>query len=207
MKLYEAVRSSASFRVRIALNLKGLQYESVPLDLRKGAHHAAEYARVNPAQAVPALVDGGHTLAQSMAIVEYLDETYPRPPLLPAAPLERARVRALSQLISCDIHPVDNLRVLLFLERELRVEEPDRDRWYHHWIHEGFGALEQILAQPATGTFCQGDAPTMADCCLVPQVVNALRFKVDLGNYPRIVRVHEACMKIDAFARAHPDRQ
>jgi maleylacetoacetate isomerase len=207
MKLYEAVRSSASFRVRIALNLKGLPYEPVVLDLRNGAHRATAYARVNPAQAVPALVDGSHTLAQSMAILEYLDETYPRPPLLPGAPLERARVRAISQLISCDIHPLDNLRVLFFLERELRVEEPDRDRWYHHWIHEGFGALEQILGEPDTGAFCQGDAPTMADCCLVPQVVNAVRFKVDLGNYPRIVRIHEACMKIGAFAKAHPDRQ
>jgi maleylacetoacetate isomerase len=207
MKLYEAVRSSASFRVRIALNLKSLAYESVMLDLRKGAHRATEYARVNPAQAVPALVDGSHTLAQSMAILEYLDETYPRPALLPAAPLERARVRAISQLISCDIHPLDNLRVLFFLERELRVDEPERDRWYHHWIHEGFRALEQILGEPGTGTFCQGDAPTMADCCLVPQVTNALRFKVDLGGYPRIVRIHEACMKLDAVARAHPDRQ
>jgi maleylpyruvate isomerase len=207
MKLYQAVRSSASFRVRVALNLKGLPYESVVLDLRKGAHRAADYARVNPAQAVPALVDGNHTLAQSMAILEYLDEAYPRPPLLPASPLERARVRAISQLISCDIHPLDNLRVLSWLEKELRVEQPAIDRWYHHWIHQGFGALEQILGEPGTGTFCQGYAPTMADCCLVPQVTNAERFKVDLGSYPRIVRIHEACMQIDAFAKAHPDRQ
>ena len=206
MKLYEAVRSSASFRVRIALNLKSLPYESVLLDLRKGAHRSPDYARVNPAQAVPALVDGSHTLAQSMAILEYLDETHPRPPLLPAAPLERARVRAISQLISCDIHPLDNLRVLFWLENELRVDRAGIDNWYHHWIHEGFGALEQILGEAGTSAFCQGDAPTMADCCLVPQVVNAQRFKVDLGSYPRIVRIHETCMEIDAFAKAHPER-
>ena len=207
MKLYEAVRSSASFRVRIALNLKSLPYESVLLDLRKGAHRSADYARLNPAQAVPTLVDGSHTLAQSMAILEYLDETYPRPPLLPAAAIERARVRAISQLISCDIHPLDNLRVLFWLEKELRVDRAGIDTWYHHWIHEGFGPLEQILGEPGTSAFCQGDAPTMADCCLVPQVVNAQRFKVDLGSYPRIVRIHRTCMEIDAFAKAHPDRQ
>ena len=203
MKLYEAVRSSASFRVRIALNLKSLPYESVVLDLRKGAHRSPDYARVNPAQAVPALVDGSHTLAQSMAILEYLDETHPRPPLLPAAPLERARVRGISQLISCDIHPLDNLRVLFRLEKELHLDQSAIDAWYHHWVHEGFRALEQILAEPATGEFCHGDAPTMADCCLVPQVVNAVRFKVDLGSY----HIHEACMRIEAFGKAHPDRQ
>jgi len=207
MKLYEAVRSSASFRVRIALNLKSLPYESIALDLRKGAHRAEDYARVNPQQAVPALVDGHRTLLQSMAILEYLDETYPAPPLLPSAPFDRARVRAISQLISCDIHPLDNLRVLAWLEHQLRLDQSSIDWWYHHWIHEGFVALERILGEPATGSFCQGDAPTMADCCLVPQVVNALRFKVDLGRYPRIVRIHEACMKIDAFAKAHPDHQ
>ena len=207
MKLYEAVRSSASFRVRIALNLKSLPYESVVLDLRKGAHRSPDYARVNPAQAVPALVDGSRTLAQSMAILEYLDETHPRPPLLPAAPLERARVRGISQLISCDIHPLDNLRVLFRLEKELHLDQSAIAAWYHHWVHEGFRALEQILAEPATGEFCHGDAPTMADCCLVPQVVNAVRFKVDLGSYPRIVHIHEACMRIEAFGKAHPDRQ
>jgi maleylacetoacetate isomerase len=207
MTLYEAVRSSASFRVRIALNLKSIRYESVVLDLRKGAHRGAEYARLNPQQAVPTLVDGKKTLLQSMAIIEYLDETHPSPALLPVAPLDCARVRAISQLVSCDIHPLNNLRVLNWLEKELRVDEGQIDRWYQHWVHEGFVALEQILGEPATGTFCQGDSPTMADCCLVPQVVNAIRFKVDLSPYPRIVRIHEACMKIDAFARAHPDRQ
>jgi maleylacetoacetate isomerase len=207
MTLYEAVRSSASFRVRIALNLKSIPYESIVLDLRKGAHHGADYARVNPQQAVPALVDGKKTLLQSMAIIEYLDETHPVPPLLPIASLDCARVRAISQLISCDIHPLDNLRVLNWLEKEVPLDQAGIDRWYHHWVHQGFVALEQILGEPATGTFCQGDSPTMADCCLVPQVMNAIRFKVDLERYPRIVRIHEACMKIDAFARAHRDRQ
>jgi maleylacetoacetate isomerase len=207
MTLYEAVRSSASFRVRIALNLKSIPYESVVLDLRKGAHRGAEYARLNPQQAVPTLVDGKKTLVQSMAIIEYLDETHPHPPLLPIAPIDCARVRAISQLISCDIHPLNNLRVLNWLEKEIDLEEGEIDRWYQHWVHEGFVALEQILGEPATGIFCQGDSPTLADCCLVPQVVNAIRFKVDLARYPRIVRIHESCMKIDAFARAHPDRR
>jgi maleylacetoacetate isomerase len=207
MTLYEAVRSSASFRVRIALNLKSLPYERVLLDLRKGAHRAADYARINPQQAVPALVDGDRTLVQSMAIVEYLEETHPAPPLLPRSPLERARVRALSQIVSCDIHPLDNLRVLFWLEREAHLDQAAIDRWYHHWIHEGFRALEQMLGDAATGEFCHGDSPTLADCCLVPQVVNAQRFAVDLAPYPRIVRIHERCMQIDAFAKAHPDRQ
>jgi maleylacetoacetate isomerase len=207
MTLYEAVRSSASFRVRIALNLKSIPYESVVLDLRKGAHRAADYARLNPQQAVPTLVDGNKTLVQSMAIIEYLDETHPAPALLPVAPLDCARVRAISQLVSCDIHPLNNLRVLNWLEKELELDQGEIDRWYQHWVREGFAPLEQILGEPATGTFCHGDAPTMADCCLVPQVVNAIRFKVDLAAYPRIVRIHEACMKIDAFAKAHPDRQ
>jgi maleylacetoacetate isomerase len=207
MTLYEAVRSSASFRVRIALNLKSLGYESVILDLRKGAHRSAEYTRVNPQQAVPTLIDGNRTILQSIAIIEYLDETYPSPALLPVAPLECARVRAISQIIACDIHPLDNLRVLSWLEKEVHLEQTAIDAWYHHWIHEGFGPLEQILGEPATGTFCHGDSPTMADCCLVPQVVNAIRFKVDLSRYPRIVRIHDACMRMEAFARAHPDRQ
>jgi len=207
MTLYEAVRSSASFRVRIALNLKAIRYESVALDLRKGAHRGGEYARLNPQEAVPTLVDGKKTLLQSMAIIEYLDETHPSPALLPVAPLDCARVRAISQLVSCDIHPLNNLRVLNWLEKELRIDQGEIDRWYQHWVNEGFAALEQILGEPATGTFCHGDSPTMADCCLVPQVVNAIRYKVDLAPYQRIVRIHEACMKIDAFAKAHPDRQ
>ena len=206
MKLYEAVRSSASFRVRIALNLKGIPYESQVLDLRAGDHLRPEYARINPCKAVPTLVDGGRTLVQSMAILEYLEETHPEPPLFPRALAERARVRAIAQLVACEIHPLNNLRVLKYLEGELGADEAARDRWYHHWVHEGFAGLEPMLAPPATGTFCHGDAPTVADVFLVPQVVNAMRFKVDLSAYPRVVRIYEACMKLPEFERAHPAR-
>ena len=201
MKLYESVRSSASFRVRIALNLKGLSYESQVLDLRAGEHLRDAYARINPQRAVPALADEG-TILQSMAIVEYLEETHPEPPLLPRAPRERARVRAIAQLVACEIHPLNNLRVLNYLERDLRLSEQARDRWYAHWVHEGFRSLEPMLGE--TGRFCHGDAPTLADIFLVPQVVNAQRFKVDLADYPRIVAIFERCMQLPAFDRAHP---
>ena len=204
MKLYEAVRSSASFRVRIALNLKGIAYESQVLDLRAGEHLRPEYARLNPLKAVPTLIDGERTLVQSMAILEYLEETHPEPPLFPRAPLERARARAIAQFVACEMHPLNNLRVLGHLERELRVDGAARDRWYHHWVHEGFAGLEPMLGKPGTTTFCQSDTPTVADVFLVPQVVNAMRFKVDLSPYPRIVRIYDACMKLPAFERAHP---
>ena len=206
MKLYEAVRSSASFRVRIALNLKGLPYESQVLDLRAGDHLRDAYARVNPQRAVPALVDGERTLVQSMAIVEYLEETHPDPPLLPRSPAERARVRAMAQLVACEMHPLNNLRVLGYLERELRLSEKARDGWYAHWVREGFRSLEPMLADRQTGRFCHGDAPTVADVYLVPQVVNAQRFKVELADFPRVVAIFERCMKLPAFERAHPAR-
>lgn len=204
MKLYEGVRSSASFRVRIALNLKGLQYESQVLDLRAGDHLRDSYVRINPQRAVPALVDGDRTLLQSMAIVEYLDETHPEPPLLPRSPDDRARVRSIAQLVACEIHPLDNLRVLSYLERELGVPEQARDRWYAHWVREGFRSLEPMLADRKTGRFCHGDAPSVADVFLVPQVVNAQRFKVDLKDFPRIVAIFDRCMQLPAFDRAHP---
>jgi maleylpyruvate isomerase len=204
MKLYEGVRSSASFRVRIALNLKGLPYESQVIDLRAGEHRQPEYARINPQQAVPALVDGGRTLAQSMAILEYLEETHPQPPLFPRAPAERARVRSIAQLIACEIHPLNNTRVLGYLQQELRLSDQARDRWYAHWVREGFRALEPTLGERETGDFCHGDAATVADVFLVPQVVNAQRFKVDLAEFPRAVRIFERCMKLPAFERAHP---
>jgi len=204
MKLYEGVRSSASFRVRIALNMKGLLYESKVLDLRANEHRQPAYARVNPQEAVPALSDGSHTLLQSMAIVEYLEETHPEPPLLPRRPAERARVRAMAQLVACEIHPLNNTRVLVYLEQDLRLSEQARDRWYSPWVREGFRLLEPMLGDPQTGEFSHGSAPTVADVFLVPQVVNAQRFKVDVADFPRVLRIFERCMKLPAFERAHP---
>ena len=204
MKLYEGVRSSASFRVRIALNLKKLPYESKVLDLRANEHRQPAYARVNPQEAVPALTDGEQTLQQSMAIVEYLEETHPEPPLLPRRPAERARVRAMAQLVACEIHPLNNTRVLGYLEQELRLSEQARDRWYAHWVREGFRLLEPMLGDPETGEFSHGNTPTVADVFLVPQVVNAQRFKVDIADFPRILRIFGRCMKLPAFERAHP---
>ena len=204
MKLYEGVRSSASFRVRIALKLKGLPYESQVIDVRAGEHRRPEYARINPQQAVPALVDGGRTLPQSMAILEYLEELHPQPPLLPRTAAERARVRSMAQLVACEIHPLNNTRVLGYLEQELRLSDQARDRWYGHWVREGFRALEPTLGERETGEFCHGDSPTIADVFLVPQVVNAQRFKVDLADFPRVLRIFDRCMKVPAFERAHP---
>jgi maleylacetoacetate isomerase len=202
MKFFESVLSSAAFRVRIALNLKGLAYESAVLDLRAGDHLTAEFARTSPLHTVPALVDGERTLIESMAIIEYLDETHPQPALLPRDAPGRARVRAIAQLVACDIHPLNNLRVLRWLKHDLGADDAARDRWMHHWIHEGFTALETMLVEGAG--FCHGEAPTLADICLVPQVVNAQRYKVDLSPYPRIRRVFDTCMKVAAFVRAHP---
>ena len=204
MKLYEGVRSSASFRVRIALNWKGLPYESKVIDLRAGEHREPEYTRINPQQAVPALTDGERTLLQSMAILEYLEETHPEPPLFPRSAGERARVRSMAQNVACEIHPLNNTRVLAYLERELRVSEQARDRWYAHWVREGFRGIESMLGDRETGQFCHGDAPTVADVFLVPQVVNAHRFKVDIADFPRVMRIFDRCMTIPAFERAHP---
>ena len=206
MKFYEAVLSSAAFRARIALNLKGLAYESVVFDLRAKEHLTDEYRRVNPMQSVPALeLAPGKSLFESMAIVEYLEETHPEPPLLPRDPLARARVRAIAQLVACDIHPLNNLRVLRYLAHELKADDATREKWYAHWIEEGFAGLELVL--PEHGSFCFGDAPTIADVFLVPQVANAIRYKVDIAGYPRTRRVYDACMKLDAFAKAHPDKR
>jgi maleylpyruvate isomerase len=174
----------------------------VVLDLRANDHQTAEYGKVNPQRAVPSLIDGGQTLTQSLAIIEYLEETHPEPPLLPREPIVRARVRAMALLVACDVHPLNNLRVLRYLKRELHADDAARDRWYAHWIEEGFSALEQML--PEAGAFCHGGTPTLADVCLVPQVVNAQRYKVDLAAYPRIRRIFEECMKLPAFERAHP---
>jgi maleylpyruvate isomerase len=210
MKLYTYFRSSAAFRVRAALNLKGLSYEAMPVHLLKdgGQQRLPGYRDVNPTALIPALVDGDETLTQSMAIIEYLDETHPHVPLLPSDPAGRARVRALAQNIACDIHPIDNLRVLQYLTGVLGVSEEAKNEWFLHWIRTGFAAIEQLLANDArTGKFCHGDTPTMADCLLVPQVFNARRFNLDMSPYPTIVRIDAACMELDAFKEAHPSRQ
>ncbi|MGD9765490.1 MAG: maleylacetoacetate isomerase [Candidatus Binatia bacterium] len=208
MTLYTYYRSSAAYRVRIALELKGLSAERVEIDLRRGDQRAAAYLARNPQGLVPALAAGPEVLIQSLAIIEYLDELVPDPPLLPATPLGRARVRGLAQVIASDIHPLNNLRVLRYLESALGVGENERLRWYRHWIAEGLSAIEQLLATRAeTGTFCHGDAPTLADICLVPQVHNARRYACPLDAYPVTCAIDEACRALPAFQRAHPDAQ
>jgi len=206
MILYDYFRSSAAFRVRIAMNLKGLTAERRYIHLRKGDQRTPEYLKVNPQGLVPLLVVGDRRLAQSLAIIEYLDERHTSPPLLPVGAEDRAWVRSIALTIACDIHPIDNLRVLQYLKKSLDIDEPRRDEWYRHWIREGFKAIEAQLAErPAR--FCFGDAPTLADVCLVPQVFNAARLDVDMGPYPRIRAVHEACMAVPAFADAQPSKQ
>jgi maleylpyruvate isomerase len=209
MILYGHALSSASYRVRIALALKGLQVTSVLLDLRAGEQRLEEYLQINSQGFVPALtLDDGAVLTQSVAIIEYLDEMHPDPPLLPQAPVARARVRALTQAITCDVHPLNNLRVLQYLESDLRHDKATRDTWYRHWVKLGFDALERWLVRDdATGRFCHGDAPTVADVCLVPQVANARRFSVDLTPYPCIVGIDAACRELAEFQGAAPDRQ
>jgi len=205
MKLHNYFRSSASFRVRIALELKGLPYEYLPVHLVRGEHKQQEYAAVSPSLLVPTLVtDAGEALGQSLAIIEYLDETHPQPPLLPADPLERARVRALAQLIACEIHPLNNLRVLKYLVRELKLDEEAKATWYRHWVREGLLAFERELARLPRGTYCWGDTPTLADCCLVPQVFNGQRFNADFSGLDRTMAAFDACMRHPAFQKAQP---
>jgi maleylacetoacetate isomerase/maleylpyruvate isomerase len=206
LKLYTYFRSSAAFRVRIALNLKGLKYEPVFVHLAKGEHRGGAYPQVNPQALLPALeLDDGTRLNQSLAIIEYLDETHPQPPLVPKEPLARARVRSLSQLVASEIHPLNNLRVLQHLKRLGQTQE-QIDAWYRHWIADGLAKLEAELKGKA-GKFCHGDAPTMADCCLVPQIFNAKRYNSDLAPYATTMRVFDECMKLEAFDRAQPARQ
>ena len=207
MRLYGYFRSSAAFRVRIALNLKGRAYEPRFVHLARGEHRQAEYGALNPQGLVPALEDGGKLLTQSLAIIEYLEEKHPSPPLLPKDLLGRARVRSLALLIACEIHPLNNLRALQYLVNELGHSEQERDRWYQHWIHDGMAKLEGDLAGNRRGRFCHGDTPTMADCCLVPQVFNAQRYKCDLSHAPTVMEIFDECMKLDAFQRAQPSRQ
>jgi len=208
MKLYGFSRSSAAFRVRIALNLKGLAYESGSIHLRRGEQRQPGYLTVNPQGLVPALDADGHTLIQSMAIIEYLDETHPEPPLLPRDAADRARVRALAEIVACDIHPINNLRVLRYLHGPLGHDQTAIETWYNHWIATGFEAMEQLIAaDPRTGAFCHGDAPGFADIALVPQAVNSERYRLDLSPYPTIARIYANCMRLEAFTKAHPDNQ
>lgn len=208
MKLYTYFRSSAAFRVRIALNLKGLAYEPVFVHLARGEQRAPGYGALNPQALVPALEDAGRLVTQSLAIIEYLDETHPAFPLLPKDAPGRARVRSLALLIACEIHPLNNLRVLQHLKRALGQNEEQVNNWYRHWIADGLSRLEADLANaPASGRYCHGDTPTMADCCLVPQIFNAQRYQCDTAPYPETMRVFAECMKLDAFDRAQPSKQ
>jgi maleylacetoacetate isomerase/maleylpyruvate isomerase len=205
MKLYNYFRSSASFRVRIALALKGLPYEYLPIHLAKDEHNRAEYADIAADGLVPVLeLDDGTRLSQSMAIIEFLDEQHPMPALLPADALGRARVRALAQSIACEIHPVNNLRVLKYLTRELKVDEDAKNAWYRHWVRSGLEAFERQLAQAPASRFCFGDVPTLADCCLVPQIFNGRRFDTPLDGLPRTMAAFDACMALPAFQAAQP---
>lgn len=208
--LYGYWRSSAAYRVRIALNLKGLSYESRPVHLvnNGGEQHAPEFQALNPQELVPCLVENGRVLTQSMAIMEYLEDTHPAPALLPADPAGRARVRALAQLVACDVHPLGNLRVLQYLSTQFGLDDAAKGVWSRHWIGEGLRALETMLAGHVdTGRFCHGDAPTLADACLVPQVYNAIRWKLPLDDFPTIRRIHQACEALEAFQRAAPEAQ
>lgn len=210
LKLYGYWRSSAVYRVRIGLNLKGLRYEQVAVHLVRdgGEQHAPAYAKTHPQKLVPVLQHGERNIRQSLAILEYLDELWPDPPLLPAAPRDRARVRALAQLVACDIHPLNNLRVLQYLEREYNAPQSERDAWVKHWIVEGFRAFEAMLVEDLSrGEFCEGDTPGIADCCLIPQVYNARRFGVDLDPYPTIRQIEAACLALPAFEAAKPEHQ
>jgi maleylacetoacetate isomerase len=210
IELYSYWRSSAAYRVRIGLNLKGLPHQITPVHLVRdgGQQHTAAYAALNPQELVPTLRHGERVLQQSMAILEYLDEVFPDPALLPDDAEGRARVRALAQLVACDIHPLNNLRVMQFFSDTWSVPQPERDDWTRHWIRVGFDAMERMLVESVdTGRFCHGDIPTLADCCLVPQMYNARRFKLDLEPYPTLVRIDAACLALPAFAAARPESQ
>jgi maleylacetoacetate isomerase len=204
--LYDYFRSSAAYRVRIALNLKGVDYEQRPIDLREGEQAAAEYRGLNPQGLVPMLEIDGHRLTQSLAIMVYLDQMFPDPPLMPRDPVDGAHVRAMAMTIACDIHPLNNLRVLKYLAGPLALSQEQRDGWYAHWIREGLDALE-AMAKAGAGRFLFGDAPSIADVCLIPQLYNARRFEVPIGDWPTLLKAEENANRLDAFAAAHPDRQ
>ena len=214
MQLYNYFRSSASFRVRIAMNLKGLPFDYRPIHLVKhgGEQRAPEFLALNPEGLLPVLIDDGReppaVMTQSLAIVEYLDETHPEPPLLPHEALERARVRALALSIACEIHPINNLRVLRYLTQVLKVDDDAKNTWYRHWVESGLQSLEtQLASSTMTGTFCHGETPTLADITLVPQIFNGRRFDCDYSKMPTVMRVFDACMTLDAFKQAVPSEQ
>lgn len=208
MKLYGFFRSSASYRVRIALNLKDLEYEQASIRLAKGEQYQAGFAAISPQNLVPVLEHDGLRFYQSPAIIEYLEEVYPKPPLLPKDPVGRSRVRSLALISACEIHPLNNTRVLNYLTETLQLTEEQKTGWYHHWITVGFAALEKRLAgEKETGTFCHGDTPGYADICLVPQVANAKRFKVDLSGFPTILRINDNCLTLEPFRKAMPANQ
>lgn len=211
LQLYSYWRSSAAYRVRIALALKGLTCEIVPVHLVRGGgeQRQADYLALNPEGRVPLLVHDGRPISQSLAIIEYLEEAFPdTPALLPAEPAARARVRSLAQLVACDIHPLNNLSVLQYLKNEVGADAAASKAWYLQWVARGFRALEaRLTGEPETGRYCHGDTPGLADLCLVPQVYNARRFELDLDDYPRIVAIDAACLALDAFAGAAPERQ
>lgn len=208
IKLYNYFRSSASFRVRIALEVKGLSYDYAPVHLLKGEQMAPDFVKLNPDALVPVLCDGNDVLNQSLAIVEYLEETHPEPTLLPGSPSNRAHIRAIALAIACEIHPLNNPRVLKYLKNTFNVEEEARNDWYRHWVKLGFAALETRLSQsPLTGAYCVGDTPTLADVCLVPQVFNGKRFDVAVEDYPTLARIFEHCMAQEVFQRAAPGVQ
>ena len=203
MQLYNYFRSSASYRVRIALALKGLDYDYLPVHLVRREHLDDSYTALSASRLVPTLQDGDAVLSQSLAIIEYLDETHPQPPLLPADPRGRARVRAIALDIACEIHPLNNLRVLRYLTHDLKLSEDDKDRWYRHWVESGLESVErQLAAQPAR--YCHGDTPTLADLTLVPQIFNAQRFHCRTDHVPQVMRVFETCMQLDAFSQTQP---
>jgi maleylacetoacetate isomerase/maleylpyruvate isomerase len=208
MKLYTYFRSSASYRVRIALAFKGLAWEQVAIDLPRAEHRLASFLDVNAQGLLPVLEDGDEVLIQSLAIIEYLDETRPEPPLLPPDPVERAYVRAAAQIVACEIHPLNNLRTLKYLRSAYGLDDAAVNEWYRHWIAAGLGMLEAYLgAQKRVGRYCLGDMVTLADCCLVPQIFNARRYECPLGGFPITMRIFEACMRLDAFETTQPSRQ
>ncbi len=208
LRLYTYFRSGTSHRVRIVLNLKGLIYEQAPVHLLKGEQQQERYRSLNPQGLLPLLEDGEVRISQSLAIIEYLERIHPEPPLLPAEPADQARVRSLALICACEMHPLNNLRVLRYLEDPLGLDQAARDAWCRRWMEEGFAALERRLAgEPGTGRFCHGDRPTLADVCLVPQVVSSRRWGTDLDPFPTVRRIHDACLELEAFVAAMPANQ